>query len=134
MNDQPRYRPEPIWRSGLLGSLTDLSLRTSFVAIGVSVGVVVLAYATGHGLDGNDRDLDPGQALLSALIASYVLVPMFALAGAVTAIIVAASLVMAKGPGVFARSLQATFILAVGVWAVLTAVTYDGYVVPRLTG
>ncbi len=134
MSDEQPYRPEPIWRGGLLGSLTDLSLRTSFVAIGVPVGVVVLAYARGHGLAASDTNLDPGQALLSALIASYVLVPMFALAGAVTAVIVAASLVMTRGPGLFSRSLQAAFILAVGAWAVLTAVTYDGYVVPRLTG
>ena len=130
----PDPEPEPMWRTGLLGSLTDLSLRTSFVAIGVPLIVVAIAYATGHRLDGPDVPNSPNDALLSAIIASFVLVPMFALAGAATAIVVAARLVLAAGAGIFARTLQAAFLLAVGAWALLTAVAYDGYVVPRLTG
>jgi hypothetical protein len=126
--------PEPIWRTGLLGSLTDLSLRTSFIAIGVPITVVAIAYATGHRVDGPDVPNHPGDALLSVMIATFVLVPMFALAGATTALIVAIRIVLVAGPGLFARTLQASFLLAVATWAVLTAIAYDGFVVPRLTG
>ena len=126
--------PTPIWRTGLLGSLSDLSLRTSFVAIGVPLTVVAIAYATGNPLNGPDVPNHPNDALLSTMIATFVLVPMFALSGAVTALIVAIRLVIAAGPALFARTLQAIFLLAVGAWAVLTAITYDGFVVPRLTG
>ena len=126
--------PEPIWRTGLLGSLTDLSLRTSFVAIGVPIIVVAIAYATGHRVDGPDVPNQPGNALLSVMIATFVLVPMFALAGAVTALIVAIRIVLISGPGFLLRTLHAAFVLAVAAWAIVTAMAYDGYVVPRLTG
>lgn len=133
MNEAPPP-PEPIWRTGLLGSLTDLSLRTSFVAIGIPLTVVAIAYATGHRVDGPDVPNHPGNALLSVMIATFVLVPMFALAGAATALIVAIRIVLVSGPGFLARTLQAAFLLAVAAWAVVTAIAYDGYVVPRLTG
>ncbi len=124
---------EPPWRQrGLIRSLNDLSLRTSFAAICLPMGVVAVAYATGNALHASDPNPDPGVPLLSLALGTFVLVPMLALTGALTAIVLAISLLWLPGAGSLTRTMHALFVLAVGVWAVVTAAAYDWYVVPRL--
>lgn len=118
--------------TGLIGSLGELSLRSSLVAICVPVVAVALAWAAGRPLEGSGPAHLEGPAL-AAMLATFVLVPMFALTGATTAIVVAGATLLSARRPTGAQLLRAAFVVAVGAWAVAMAVAYDVVVVPRVT-
>ena len=130
--------PTGRWRgqreqSGLLASLADLSLRSSLVAISVPVATVAIAWAAGRPLHETAASQLDGAAL-AAIVATFVLVPMFALTGAATAVVVAAATLASHREPVGVRVSRAAFSLAVGGWAVTMAVAYDLVAVPRISG
>ena len=118
---------------GLLGSLGDLSLRSSLVAICLPIAAVAWALAAGRPLDGASGAQLEGAAL-AAMVATFVLVPMFALTGAATAILVVVATLVARREPAVARVLRAAFVFAVAALAAAMAVAYDVLAVPRITG
>jgi hypothetical protein len=122
-----RPRPEP----GLYASLCDLSLRASLCAIASPLLVVAAWLATGRG--GDDAvAADIPQPLFAFAILSFILVPMLALAGAVTGIFVAFMTAWRPG-GDRSSAWRSGFLVALGCWAVVSAAYYDVAVIPVIT-
>jgi hypothetical protein len=113
---------------GLRGSLDELSLRASLIAICAPVAVVLLRLATGYSPGGDNRG-DIPDPVLAIAIASFILVPMLALTGAATALVVMAATLWSRDD----RSWRAVFLLSVGASAMATAVLYDIVVIPEIT-
>jgi len=117
--------------AGLLGSLDDLSLRASFFAIGIPLLIVGIWYLAGYGFGEKPAGALP-RPLFALAMGSFVLVPMLALAGATTAFIVAASAAWEARP-TFRQWLRVLFLVAVGLWALVTAYTWDTAILPAIT-
>jgi hypothetical protein len=118
--------------SALMHGLGEVSLRASAVAIIVPFAVVVAWYATGHRLDTSQPALHGEPATMGA-IASFVLIPMFALTGASTALMVGFATFAGRVSPSRRHIVETLFVLAVGAWAVLAAVVYDAVVIPAIT-
>ncbi len=117
---------------GLLGSLDDLAVRCAIVAIGLPALVFVVALARGHRFF-VDQPGHPGQPLLAAALASYVVVPMLALAAAISGAVVALAASWAARPSAL-QVARSAFLVSAGVLAILMAVAYDGYLLPDVLG
>jgi len=116
---------------GLLASLDDLSLRASFFAIGIPLLIVAVWYVAGFGFGETPSGSLP-RPMFALAMGSFVLVPMLALAGATTAFIVAAAAAWEARP-TFRQWLRVLFIVAVGLWALVTAYAWDTVVLPGIT-
>ena len=116
---------------GLLASLDDLSLRASFFAIGIPLLIVAVWYLAGYGFGEMPAGALP-RPMFALAMGSFVLVPMLALAGATTAFIVAAAAAWEARP-TFRQWLRVLFIVAVGLWALVTAYAWDTVVLPGIT-
>ena len=117
---------------GLVGSLHDLALRCSAVAILTPLAVGLAALASGHQFF-VEREASPASGpVLAAALASFMLEPMLALVGAICGVVVAVALARAPGPR-SVRAWRGAFVASVGIWAVLMAVVYDVYLLPDLT-
>jgi hypothetical protein len=116
---------------GLLGSLEDLSFRAALFALGLALGVTVLRFASGYRV-GDSGGGDVPAPILAVAIASFVLVPMLALASAASAVIVMAGAALQTHPA-FARVWRAAFLVVVAAWAMVAAYVYDVLVIPAIT-
>lgn len=124
-------------REGLLRSLEGLSLRASLAAIFVPLGVLALWFvferflggATANGCNGSCGASDIPRPLFAIELAAFFMVPMLALAGALTsAVTTIVSLVERR-----MHLLRSAFLVAMGLWALATAVYYVTVVVPAIT-
>jgi len=117
---------------GLLGSLHELALRCSVAAICVPLAAGVVAVVSGHRFFLARDGSPPSQPVLTAAMASFVLVPMLALLGSFCAAVVAVALARSSDPR-SVRAWRAAFLVAVGAWSLLMAALYDFYLLPDLT-
>jgi hypothetical protein len=117
---------------GLLGSLHELALWCCTAAIGVPVIAVSLAFLGGHQFFIVRDAGPPSRPLLALVLASFILVPMLALAGAICGLTVSLGLARTSDPGPV-RAWRAAFLVAVAALALLVAGAYDLYFVPDLT-
>jgi len=117
---------------GLLGSLHELALWCCTGAIGVPVMTVSLAFLGGHRFFADGDSGPPSRPLLTAMLATFILVPMFALAGAICGSLVVLALPRTSGPAPV-RAWRAAFLVSVSALALLVAACYDLYFVPDLT-
>lgn len=128
----PLKHPHAQRRSGgLLASLDDLSLRASFLAIGIPLLIVIAWYIAGYGFGEKPSGALP-RPMFALAMGSFVLVPMLALAGAATAFIIAAAAAWDARP-TFRQWLRVLFIVSVGLWALLTAYAWDAVILPGIT-
>jgi hypothetical protein len=122
---------------GLLGSLEGLSLRASLAAICAPLLVLAMWFvfehflggAVGTGCNGPCPPAEIPRPLFAFEVATFFLVPMLAMAGAVTSAMTAAISVARRRP----RLLWDMFLVALGLWAMMTAVYYVVVVVPAIT-
>ena len=133
IGDTAAPRPQDYsFEHGLLGSLHELALWCCTIAIGLPVMAVSGALLGGHQFFAM-RDYEaPSQPVLAFVLTSFILVPMLALAGVISGVIVSLGLVRTPDPAPV-RLWRAAFLVAAGALAVLVAVTYDIYFVPDLT-
>ena len=122
-NDQ---QPRP---QGLAGSLSELALTSSLLAVCAPVLVLAINLVTGHQLNSAERSHGP---LLALAMGTFVLVPMLALTGAVSALLVAGGAIFShpRPPQTISRT---AFLLCVAAWGVVSAVVYDVVVIPAIT-
>ena len=113
---------------GLLGSLEELSVKTSLAAIGLPLAVLLVFSLAGRPPGHDDTETLP-RALLVAAAGSFVLIPMLALTGESAAVAVASSVFYSGRRG----RIRSLFLVVVGLWALATAVFFDLAVVPALT-
>jgi len=121
----------------LLGSLEGLSLRASLGAIVGPFLVVALWFAydrflggaVGTGCNGPCPPGEIPRPLFVFEVSPFFLVPMLAMTGATTSLCAAASSVARRGPYRF----WTWFLVALGLWAVATAVYYVVIIVPAIT-
>lgn len=125
-------RSGQVFGGGLLGSLDDLAVRCAIVATSVPALVFVVALVTGHRFFA-DEHVSPGEPLVAAALASYIVIPMLAMTSAVSATVVTVSLGW-LGNATGARASRAAFLVAAGALAILMAVVYDGYLLPDVLG
>ncbi len=128
-------RPRPhdySFEHGLLGSLHDLALWCCMAAIGAPVVAVSVAFLGGHEFFADGDSGPPSRPLMALVLASFILVPMLALAGAICSLAVSVGLVWAGDPGPV-RAWRAGFLVAVAVMALVVAAVYVLYFVPDLT-
>ena len=116
---------------GLLHSLDDLSLRASLTAIVFPLAVVLVWFLAGYGVGEKPATALP-RPMFTLAMASFVFVPMFALAGAAAGAIVACAVAWDARPA-FGQWLRVFFLLAVGAWALFTAYAWDVVVLPGIT-
>ena len=122
---------------GLLGSLEGLSLRASLGAIVGPLLVVAIWFvfehflggAVGSGCNGPCPPAQIPRPLFAMEVGAFFLVPMLALAGAVTSLFAAVASVARRRPYRF----WTWFLVALGLWAIATAVYYVVVVVPAIT-
>ena len=122
---------------GLLGSLEGLSLRASVAAIAAPLLVVGLWFvferflggAVGSGCNGPCPPGEIPRPLFVFEVATFFLVPMLALAGALTSLVTAGVSLARRRP----YRLWTWLLVALGLWAVATAVYYVVVVVPAIT-
>ena len=127
----PKRSPRQEHAVGLLGSLDDLSLRASFFAIGIPLLIVAVWYAAGYGFGEKPPGALP-RPMFALAMGSFVLVPMLALAGATTAFIIAAAAAWQARP-TSRQWLRVLFLVAVGLWALVTAYAWDTAILPAIT-
>ncbi|HEY5477268.1 MAG TPA: hypothetical protein VIK11_11220 [Tepidiformaceae bacterium] len=117
---------------GLMGSLVELSMASSLLAVCMPVLVLVVHLVTGHPLDSAPSSTTLPGPLVAITFASFVLVPMLALVGAAASLAVAGGTVMSRERR--KRELaRAFFVVCVAVWGVITAYVYDVFVIPVIT-
>ncbi len=125
--DEP-YKGRPV-AEGLLRSLSELSLRSSLFALGLPAGIALAFRITGHSITGGGSNGGLSFPVLSVAIGSFVLIPMLALTGAATAMMVAVHLLwFGRGSG-----WRALFLVCLGAWALVAAYAYDTVVIPSIT-
>lgn len=117
---------------GLMGSLHELSMASSLLAVCMPVIVLAVHLLTGHPLDSSPSSTTWPGPLVAITFASFVLVPMLALVGAASSLLVTGATVLSpeRRRGELAR---AFFIVCVAAWGVITAYVYDIYVIPVIT-
>jgi hypothetical protein len=118
--------------SGLLGSLDDLALRAALLALALPLGVLLIRFALGFRPGDTVAHGDITGPLLAITLATYILVPMLALAAAAGATGVMLGAAMAQRL-TFWRLWRGAFLLVVAAWAVAGAYIYDAVVIPRIT-
>ncbi|MBI2765616.1 MAG: hypothetical protein HYX53_06855 [Chloroflexi bacterium] len=120
-------------RSGLAESLHELSLKSAALAICIPLLFGAGWAVSGHSFVRHDgADHTTPMPLLSALLASFVVVPMLALVAAAAAGPAVAGIV--RGPGTRQRrALQALFVVAVAAWGLVTAYAHVTFLVPLMT-
>lgn len=118
-------------QQGLIASLSDLALTSSLLAVCAPVLVMVVHLATGHPLDSARSSQLPGP-LLALAMGTFVLVPMLALTGAASSLLVTGALIFSKTRTGQSWS-RAVFLICVAAWGVVTAVIYDVVVIPVIT-
>jgi len=115
-----------------MGSLVELSMASSLLAVCMPVLVLVVHLVTGHPLDSAPSSTTLPGPLVAITFASFVLVPMLALVGAAASLAVAGGTVMSRERR--KRELaRAFFVVGVAVWGVITAYVYDVFVIPVIT-
>lgn len=115
-----------------MGSLQELSMASSLLAVCMPVIVLAVHLVTGHPLDSAPSSTTLPGPLVAITFASFVLVPMLALVGAAASIAVTGATVLS--PERRHRELaRAFFIVCVAAWGVITAYVYDIYVIPVIT-
>jgi hypothetical protein len=127
--------PQLSWeRPRLLDSTIELALKSSTVAILVPAVLAAAWIASGRSLDAAAEAGDaPAMPLLTGLLASFVMVPMLALAGAAAAVLSGAWTLRGPAP-VSTRALRATLPLAVAAAGLAAAYFHVAILVPVMTG
>jgi hypothetical protein len=113
----------------LLASLAELSLRSSLFAIVIPAVVALGLRLTGHSITDGGEHGDLSFPALSVAIGSFVLIPMLAMTGAATALMIVLHHLW-YGRGSIWR---AAFLLCLGAGALATAYAYDTVVIPAVT-
>jgi hypothetical protein len=121
-------------RPRLLASAIELALKSSTVAILVPAVLAGAWIASGRSLDAAAEVGDaPAMPLLTGLLASFVMVPMLALAGAAAALL--SGVWTLRGPEpVVARALRAAVPVAVAAAGLVAAYFHIAVLVPVMTG
>ena len=129
----PLDEQRPLLRNRLLESLSDLSIRCSLLAVGVTVvaGVLGLVFGVYGGQAGEHSEAS--RPLLAAVMASFVLTPMLALTGAITAVVVASETLSYPSRSRRVRFGYAAFVLIAGALALVAAGFHVLVIVPAIT-
>ena len=127
-HSEETHKERPV-AEGLLRSLAELSLRSSLFAIGLPAGIALAFRLTGHSVTGGGSNGHLSFPVLSVAIGSFVLIPMLALTGAATAMMVAGHLLwFGRGSG-----WRTLLLVCLAAWALVTAYAYDTIVIPSIT-
>src|SRR5512140_1499362 len=113
---------------GLLGSLDQLCLRAGIFALALPVGVIAMRFATGYRI-GDKAGGDINGPAFAVTLASFVLVPMLALASGASALAVMLSAALEAHPVAW-RIWRAASLIAVAAAALTAAYVYDVIVIP----
>jgi hypothetical protein len=117
---------------GLLSSLDQLCLRAGMFALAIPVAVIALRFATGYRVGDRAGSGDLTGPVLAVTLASFVLVPMLALASGVSALAVLLSATLEAHPVAW-RIWRAASLIVVAAAALTAACVYDVVVIPAIS-
>ncbi len=95
--------------------------------------MAAVAFLAGHDFLSTGEDPSLSLPALALALASFILVPMLALAGSLCGVLVSLAMLRTAGPRPV-RAGRALFLLALGALSLAMALFYDLYLLPGLTG